>query len=249
MSCGSSCEARSKPTGCGSPVTPGPNSFRPLASARRRRPSPISWCTRLPSGWRLAAVPVFSSDGLALYFYALTAHFGAWVQLAETRGHLGRRPEPAVCTGDTAPAAGAGVEKYRRKRIMEVHHRVQVGTPETYQQVLRAAGLTRQIQTAFIERLNLTIRRSIASLARRTWSAGHSLGDLALQFQWWRAYYHFARPHASLRLPLILNPSAPGRASHQRLRLCTPAQAAGLSDHHWSVLEVLACPVPPLDAG
>ncbi len=30
-------------------------------------------------------MPVFSSDGLALYFYALTAHFGAWIQQANTR--------------------------------------------------------------------------------------------------------------------------------------------------------------------
>jgi hypothetical protein len=30
-------------------------------------------------------LPVFSSDGLALYFYALTAHFGAWVQAANAR--------------------------------------------------------------------------------------------------------------------------------------------------------------------
>jgi IS1 family transposase len=30
-------------------------------------------------------VPVFSSDGLALYFYVLTAHFGSWVQKADER--------------------------------------------------------------------------------------------------------------------------------------------------------------------
>lgn len=30
-------------------------------------------------------LPVFSRDGLALYFYALTAHFGAWVQAAHER--------------------------------------------------------------------------------------------------------------------------------------------------------------------
>jgi len=60
-------------------------------------------------------------------------------------------------------------------------------------------GFSGRIQTAFIERLNLTIRRSIAGLARRSWSAAHSLNELALQFEWWRAYYHYARPHASLR--------------------------------------------------
>ncbi len=135
---------------------------------------------RLASG----CMPVFSSDGLALYFYALTAHFGSWVQQAEAR----RR----TWTVDLRLLYAQVIKKYRRKRLVEVHHHVCLGTPETYRAALRAADLTDRIQTAFIERLNLTIRRSIAGLARRSWSTAHSLGDLALRFEWWRAYYHFA---------------------------------------------------------
>ncbi len=151
----------------------------------------------------------------------------------------------------------AGVKKDRHKGIVEVHPHVHLGRPEAYEHALRAAGFTGRIQTAFIERLNLTIRRSIAGLARRSWSAGPSLGDLARQFQWWRAYTHFARPHASLRLPL--NPSATGCAT-QRHYTCpncgagagrprTPAQAAELTGHRWSVREVLVCPAPSVGAG
>jgi len=117
-----------------------------------------------------SCVPVFSSDGLALYFYALTAHFGAWVQQAEGR----RRP----WTVDLRLLYAQVIKKYQRKRIVEVRHRVHLGTPDAYQAALRTAGFTGRIQTAFIERLNLTIRRSIAGLARRSWSAAHSLGDL-----------------------------------------------------------------------
>ena len=193
-----------------------------------------------------SCVPVFSSDGLALYFYALTAHFGAWIQQTGER----RR----TWTVDLCLLYAQVIKKYCRKRIVEVHHRVHLGTPETFQAALRTAGFTGRIQihpersrrTAFVERLNLTIRRSIAGLARRSWSTAHSLGDLALQFQWWRAYDHFARPHASLRQSLD---RLPAPRTRPRFRSRTPAQAAGLTQHRWTVLEILTSPAPPLPCG
>jgi transposase-like protein len=87
-------------------------------------------------------VPVFSSDGLAHYFYALTAHFGTWVQPAEAR----RRNWTVAPNLFYAQV----VKKYRRKRIVEVHHHIHLGTPERYQAAVRAAGFTGRIQTAFI---------------------------------------------------------------------------------------------------
>jgi hypothetical protein len=94
-----------------------------------------------------------------------------------------------------------------------------------------------------MERLNLTARRSLASLARRSWSTARSTQERALQFDWWRAIYHFGKPHYSLRQPLQ---SATGPL---RYRSRTPAQAAGLTRHRWSVLDVLNCPAPPCPAG
>ena len=183
-------------------------------------------------------VPVFSSDGLVFYFYALTAHFGTWVQRADER----RR----TWTVDVHLFYAQVIKKYRRKRIQEVHHRVHLGIPETYREAVRAAGFTGQIQTAFIERLNLTIRRSIAGLARRSWSAAHSPSDMALLFEWWRGYYHFARPHAALRQVIDGPASQPSRA---RYRQRTPAQAAGVTRCRWTVQTFLEHPAPPLPAG
>lgn len=70
--------------------------------------------------------------------------------------------------------------------------------------------------------------------------------ELEAHFDWWRAYYHFARPHASLRQPLGDNLA---RRTRQRFRPRTPAQAAGLTDHRWTVQELLAYPAPPLKVG
>jgi hypothetical protein len=58
------------------------------------------------------------------------------------------------------------IKTYRRNRITEVRPHVHLGTPETYQAALRAAGFTGRIQTAFIERLRL--RRHNPALDRRT---------------------------------------------------------------------------------
>jgi len=184
---------------------------------------------RLAPGW----LPVFSSDGLALYFFALTAHFGEWVHTVGER----RR----VWTVKLQLLYAQVIKRYRRRHVAEVRHQVQLGTPEAYRQALWAAGFSGRIQTAFVERLNLTIRRSIAGLARRSWSTAHSLSELTLHFEWWRAYYHFVRPHASLR-------QLTGR-TRPRYRSRTPAQAAALTDHRWTVRELLACPAPPLKVG
>lgn len=110
----------------------------------------------------------------------------------------------------------------------------------------RRPQVSGRIQTAFVERLNLTIRRSIAGLARRSWSAAHSLSGLNLHFEWWRVDYHFARPHAGLRQPLGNKTSGQTRT---RYRQQAPAQAAGLTDHRWAVLEVLTYPAPQLRVG
>ena len=179
-------------------------------------------------------LPAFSSDGLALYFYALTAHFGAWVQT------LGARRRVWIVAAQLQNAQV--IKQYRRRRITAVRRHIQLGTPETYRQGLCALGFSGRIQTAFIERLNLTIRRSIASLARRSWSAAHCLSKLALHFEWWRAVYHFTRPYSSLRQVIGEQTLRP------RYRLRTPAQAAGLTHHRWTVQELLARPVPPVRA-
>jgi IS1 family transposase len=124
-------------------------------------------------------LPIFSSDGLVLYFYAVTAHFGAWVQIE------GVRHRSWVVSAQLLYAQV--VKRYRRRRITEVRHQVLLGKPEDYRLALGRHGFSGRIQTAFIERLNLTIRRSIAGLARRSWSTAHSPTELALQFEWWRA--------------------------------------------------------------
>jgi hypothetical protein len=57
------------------------------------------------------------------------------------------------------------VKTVRRRRLVHVRHRVVFGTLEAIQQVLAACGW--QSNTAFVERLNLTIRQHVAAVGRR----------------------------------------------------------------------------------
>ncbi len=122
------------------------------------------------------------------------------------------------------------------------------GTREALRTALTQLGLSGRLNTAFVERVNLTVRRSIAALARRTWSTAQEAPQLLAQLHWWRGYYHFVRPHAALRVPLAQPIERGGRRKPRRYRDRTPAMAAGLTRRRWSVRELLLVPLPPAAA-
>jgi len=109
---------------------------------------------------------------------------------------------------------------------------------------LRSCGQSGKIQTAFVERLNLTVRQAISALTRRTWAVAQSSAELMFHLEWWRAYYHFTRPHTSLSQPIAAPGLRAGKRLPQRHSTRTPAQAAGLTDHRWSIVELLSYPLP-----
>jgi IS1 family transposase len=182
-------------------------------------------------------LPIFTSDGLHLYFYALTAHFGQWVQGV---GRLARRWQVAA-----GLLYGQVKKHYRRRRLVGVTYIMRCGTRVGLQAALQALGLSGKLNTAFVERLNLTLRQSVAALIRRTWSTRQAALELFVHLEWWRAYYHFVRPHESLRVLLTQPIARGGKRQPQRYRQRTPAMAAGLTSRRWTVRELLGVPLPP----
>jgi hypothetical protein len=135
------------------------------------------------------------------------------------------------------------VKSYRRRRIVGVKYRVVFGTMERVQQVLSACGC--KINTAFVERLNLDIRQRVAAVGRRVNTLCQGEDGVRQQLVVYHAYYNFCLPHASLRQPLLIPEPTNGSGSAKRWRPCTPAMAAGLTDHVWTLKEVLLYRVPP----
>jgi hypothetical protein len=68
---------------------------------------------------------------------------------------------------------------------------------------------------------------------------------LRQQLAVYHVYYNFCLPHASLRQPLSVPDPTTGSGSAKVWRPCTPAMAAGVTDHVWSLEEVLLYRVPP----
>jgi IS1 family transposase/transposase-like protein len=185
-------------------------------------------------------LPLFTSDGLNLYFYALTAHFGQWLQV----GQRGRN----VLRWQVAAGLIYGQVKkcYRRRKLVRVTHVMRLGTEDALKAALQGLGFSGRLNTAYIERVNLTVRHGIAALARRTWATSQQAPHLLANLEWWRAYYHFVRPHESLRVRLEQPRARGGKRLAQCYRQRTPAMAAGKSTRRWTARDILCYPLPPV---
>jgi IS1 family transposase len=185
-------------------------------------------------------VPLFLTDGFKDYAMALLAHFGHWMQ-PERRQDKGPVPKPRWMPLPGLLSAQV-VKSYRHRRIVGVKHRVVFGTQLAIEQVLAACGWT--INTAFIERLNLDIRQRVAAVGRRVNTLCRGEEGLLAQMGLFQTYHNFVVPHASLRQPLPVAEATNG-GSAKVWRPYTPAMAAGLTDHVWTLQEVLLFRVPP----
>ena len=113
------------------------------------------------------------------------------------------------------------------------------GTLEQAQVLLSASHGGTVLNTAFIERLNGTIRQRLASLTRKCRHAARRLA--ALESGMWLpgSTYNFCWPHHELSRRGAKAQGKPGEV------LLTPAMASGLTDHLWSVQELLSYRVAP----
>jgi hypothetical protein len=120
------------------------------------------------------------------------------------------------------------VKKCRRRRLVKLIQRVVFGCHETIQQTLETYAW--QINTAFIERLNLTLRQHVWALAQRTSHLAKTQLGLERSLALFQAYYNLCLPHASL-------------SSKRQPK--TPAMAAGITTQAWSLRALLLFRVPP----
>ena len=96
-----------------------------------------------------------------------------------------------------------------------------------------------------MERLNLTFRHHLSTLARRGIGLAKTEAGLIRQAQLWRAYYNFCVPHSTLRLRLPEPIPTRGSGSAKKWQPCTPAMAAGITNQVWTMQQLLLFRVPP----
>src|SRR6266536_6194142 len=158
------------------------------------------------------------------------AHFGPWLEV----GRRGRQWQVAA-----GLIYGQVKKNYRRRKLVRVTHVMRLGTEAALKVALLGLGLSGRLNTAFIERANLTVRHGVAALARRTWATAQQAPQLLVHLEWWRAYSHFVRPHASLQVALVQPQERGGKLVAQRYRQRTEALAAGRTNRRWTAREVL----------
>ncbi len=89
--------------------------------------------------------------------------------------------------------------------------------------------------------MNATFRSRIAALVRRSRALARQTDTLHHAMYLMGTVYNFCTYHKSLRVPIYL----PG--NRRRWISRTPAIAAGITDHRWTVQELLSfrVPLPP----
>ena len=138
--------------------------------------------------------PLFLTDGFREYMTALLTHYGQWVQPSR-RQDKGPHPKPRWMPRPGLLYAQV-VKTVRRRRLVRVRHRVVCGTIEAVKQVLAPLGW--QINTAFVERINLTIRQHVAAVGRRVSTLCKGEDGLRQQLALCQVYYNLIQVNPRL---------------------------------------------------
>jgi transposase-like protein len=168
-------------------------------------------------------------DGLASYVTAFTRVFRNPVRTGKAgRPRLVTLPELLL---------GPVIKHHSGRRLVGVTRRVVLGTAAAIAGTLTATGTGTGINTADIERLNATFRAALCPLVRR----GRALVRDERVLTGWMYLVgcasNFCWEHDSLRV-------AAGPGERLKWRARTPAMAAGLTDHRWTMHELLSDPIP-----
>ena len=114
---------------------------------------------------------------------------------------------------------------YTQWRVVEVEHQVVGGTPKRVETLRHHLQGDEVINAAYSERMHATFRERLAALTGRECALARHLVTLEQGMYLVGTVYNFYLPHRS-----------PGRGG----TVTTPAMAAGLTDHRWTVYELLA---------
>lgn len=136
------------------------------------------------------------------------------------RAELGHRVDYGMMVKVYGSAQSEGENRYSPVEVIDAYKLVLIGNPDEA-----------RICTSHAERNNLSIRMGMRRMTRLTNAHSKKLANHEAAFALWFAYYNFCRVHETL--------TDNTRTGGQPRRKTTPAMAAGLTDHVWSVAELL----------
>ena len=191
-----------------------------------------------------------SSDEFASYATVLRQVWPGTAPPPRRDKRCTRRPRHVAQPQAPAPPDPALTYVTARKRreagrVVRVDQAVVFGTRSSAAQALRRSTASRTINTSFLERHHASDRHRNARKARRTyrfskdWQAHECVGYFTMYT------YNFCWPVRTLAAR-VTRRDARRRAPGRRYEPRTPAMAAGLTDHVWTLREWLDQPIPGL---
>ena len=188
-------------------------------------------------------LPLFTSDDLPHYAHALLAIYGQPIEPPQT-GKPGR-PRKAYKVPPDDLLYAVVCKRREGARVVAVTTEIVYGSPERIAHILHDSPTSNLISTSGVERNNLTIRQHARRMGRKVNAFSKEQEYLEHQLALSFAYYHFVIPHLGLRQRLPTPIPTQGAGSPKVWQQRTPAMAAGLTDHIWSMDELLSFRVPP----
>ncbi len=177
-------------------------------------------------------IPVFTSDNWDPFEEGLVSVYG-FLETPQYAG-IGRKPYPVLVPYPSLKYARV-CKKRKNGRVIEVVQDIVFGDPAKVMELL-GVNSGGSINTAYIERLNLTIRNSLARFVRKSMNCSKILKRHSNALDFFQAWYNFVKPHKSLRLEI--------NQENKRWMQRTPAMAEGLTDHIWTIRELLDFRIP-----
>ncbi len=192
------------------------------AVSAQRNKALIQALTQRVRACLLPAALLVCVDGLAAYV-------DAWRISLRTPVATGKRGHPRMVPWENV-VLGQVIKRCEARRVVEVVRRIVRGTAAQAEQLLASTQAGGVLNTAYIERLNATFRARLAVLCRRTRGLCRRSEGLHAASYLIGTVYNFCTEHASLTLE--------GKKR-------TPAMVAGVTDHRWSVAELMWHRIPP----
>jgi IS1 family transposase len=166
------------------------------------------------------------TDGFAAYPKSIIRAFREKVKRQAGRGRCCLEAWPDLCIATV-------IKRTKEKKVVEITRKLARGTCEKAKELLLLTKGCNEFNTAFIERLNGTFRERLASLTRKCRHAAARLETLETGMYLIGCSYNFCIPHQEL-----------SKKAHFGCPT-TPAMAAALTDHIWSLRELLWYKVVP----
>lgn len=174
---------------------------------------------------------LFTSDQLDQYKQALIQVYGHTI-LPSRKPGPGRPPSPRLLPPEDLLYAQV-VKQYKNNRLASITRKVVFGEPRKVQGIIQRSEVSHTINTSFVERNNGTIRHMDARCTRKTYRFSKCNKNHENQFKLSLAYYHLCLPHKTL--------------TKRYQRPTTPFMSAGLTDHAWTMHELLQTRPEDLD--